>query len=167
MFTFGKVNSELQREGGERGSWFAAFVQGVCADGEWEASTRAEVVTSLLRAQFWLPTVFAGHICWDSCVGNQKTLFAHFVDGRNPIRDCEYWLLCSLFRTGLFFFLFVSALLSTYHFSTTEAQGKGCMSGDIKMSHSTLWCSLSFHAQASDQGEFFFRTMVGLSGARS
>ena len=66
MFTFGKVNSELRREGGERGSRFAAFVQGVCADGEWEASTRAEVVTLLLDAPFWLPTVFAGDIPKDS-----------------------------------------------------------------------------------------------------
>ena len=84
MFTFGKVNSELRREGGERGLWFAAFVQGVCADGEWEASTRAEVVTLLLDASFWLPTVFAGDICWDTCVGNQKTLPAHLWTGGTP-----------------------------------------------------------------------------------
>ena len=52
-------------------------------------------------------------------------------------------------------------------FLNNRGAGQGCMSGDIKMLYSTLWCSLSFQAQASDQGEFFFRTMVGLSGARA
>ena len=114
MFTFGKVYRELRREGGrERGSFFAAFVQGVCANGEWEASTRAEVVTSLLDAQFCMPTVFAGVFCWDTCVENQKTLPAHFVDGRHATRDCEYWLLCSLFHTKLFSCLSVICFLLT------------------------------------------------------
>ena len=102
MFTFGNVNSELRREGGESHGLLRLSKVYVLMESGRRAPVQKSSHHSFL-AQFWLPTVFAGHICWDTCVGIQKTLPAHFVDGRHPIRDCEYWLLCSLFHTGLFF----------------------------------------------------------------
>ena len=156
------------REGGrERGSFFAAFVQGVCV--LMVSGRRAPAQKSWhhsLDAQFCMPTVFAGVFCWDTCVENQKTLPAHFVDGRHATRDCEYWLLCSLFHTKLFF-LFVGDLLSTYPFSTTEAQARAAWAAISKCCIPPCCVLFRFTRRASDQGEFFFRTTVGLSGARA